>query len=71
MKSFGQAGTGIFPAPSVVENEVCRQYQVELIGRLPTVTERFYAISIERRITHPAVVAIRESARRELFGTAR
>jgi len=69
MKSFGQAGTGIFPAPSVVEAEVCRQYQVEVIGRLPTVTERFYAISIERRITHPAVVAIRESARRELFGT--
>lgn len=67
MKSFGQAGVGIFPSPSVIEAEVCRQYDVRVIARLPMITERFYAISVERRITHPAVVAIRESARQALF----
>ena len=70
MKAFGQSGIGIFIAPSVIADEVRRQYGVEVIGRTDDVTERFYAISVERRLTHPAVVAVTEAARQELFAKA-
>lgn len=63
LKAFGQAGIGIFPAPSATAREVQRQYGVAAIGRTGAVTERFYAISVERRLTHPAVVAISVAAR--------
>jgi LysR family transcriptional activator of nhaA len=65
---FGQAGLGIFATPSIVEASVCRQYGVRIIGRLDRVRERFFAVSVERRLRHPAVIAITDSARRELFG---
>jgi LysR family transcriptional regulator, transcriptional activator of nhaA len=68
MKVFGQAGTGAFAVPSVIEREVRRQYGVSLVGRVDAVRERFYAITVERRIKHPAVVAISQAARTELFG---
>jgi len=64
---FGQAGRGIFATPSIVEASVGRQYGVRIVGRLDRVRERFYAVSAERRLKHPAVIAITESARRELF----
>ena len=67
LKVFGQHGHGIFPAPSVLEAEVCRQYGVRKIGRAETVIERFYAISVERRIKHPAVAAITAAARERIF----
>lgn len=67
LKAFGQAGAGLFAAPTVTEPEVCRQYQVEPLGRVEAVRERFYAISVERRLKHPAVVAISQAARREFF----
>lgn len=67
MKAFGQSGIGIFIAPSVIADEVQRQYSVKAIGQTDDVTERFYAISVERRLTHPAVVAVTEAARQELF----
>jgi LysR family transcriptional activator of nhaA len=54
---------GVFPAASAIEAEVRRQYGVELVGRLPEVRESYYAISAERRIKHPAVVAISTAAR--------
>jgi len=68
IKVFGQAGKGIFAAPSIIESSVCKQYGVTVVGRLDKVRERFYAVSAERRLKHPAVIAITESARRELFG---
>jgi LysR family transcriptional activator of nhaA len=68
IKVFGQAGKGIFAAPSVIESSVCKQYGVAVVGRLDRVRERFYAVSAERRLKHPAVIAITQSARRELFG---
>jgi LysR family transcriptional activator of nhaA len=68
MQAFGGEGIGIFPVPSVVEAEVRRQAGVRLVGRLPAVRERFYAISAERRLKHPAAVAISSAARTELFG---
>lgn len=71
MKAFGQAGIGIFVAPSAMAGEVRRQYGVVAIGRTEAVRERFYAISVERRLTHPAVVAISSTARTELFGMRR
>lgn len=67
MKAFGQAGIGVFVAPSAIADEVRRQYGVVSIGSTDAVTERFYAISVERRLTHPAVVAISFAARKELF----
>lgn len=68
LKMFGQKGIGLFPAPAVVEDEVQRQYNATVIGRADGARERYYAISIERRLKHPAVVALTENARRDLFG---
>lgn len=67
MKAFGQAGEGIFIAPTVIEKEVTRQYKVEAIGQTESVREQFYAISAERKLKHPAVVTIRDTARQQLF----
>lgn len=67
MKAFGQVGTGVFVAPSVIEKEVERQYKTKIIGRAEGIVERFYAISAEKRIHHPAVAAICERARQDLF----
>ncbi len=69
LKVFGQAGHGLFVTPTAIEKEVCKQYSVKVIGRIPDVVERFYAISIEKRLKHPAVIAISQAARDELFGT--
>jgi LysR family transcriptional regulator, transcriptional activator of nhaA len=68
LKEFGQSGRGLFLAPTVIEEEVQRRYGVQRVGRIAAVTERFYAISPERRLKNPAVVAICETARRRLFG---
>ncbi|MCA4964978.1 transcriptional activator NhaR [Pseudomonas sp. Y24-6] len=67
MQAFGQSGSGIFIGPSVIADEVRRQYGVEVIGQTDAVTESFYAISVERKVKHPGIVAITEGARRELF----
>jgi LysR family transcriptional activator of nhaA len=61
MKAFGQAGVGIFTAPSMISDEVQLQYGVVKIGDIDELTERFYAISAERRASHPAVIAINEA----------
>jgi LysR family transcriptional activator of nhaA len=68
LKVFGQHGHGIFPAPAILADEICEQYGVRLIGTTEQVLERFYAISVERRIKHPAVAAITETARERMFG---
>lgn len=68
LQAFGQVGIGIFAAPSAITDEIIQQYGVVAIGRTEAVTEQFYAISVERRLTHPAVVAISTAARQELFG---
>lgn len=67
MKAFGERGTGIFTTPIAVEQDVLDKYGVEVIGRTEEITERFYAISVERRIKHPAVSVITETARKGLF----
>lgn len=71
LKVFGQAGHGLFMTPTAIEEDVCKQYGVKVVGHLPEIVERFYAISIEKRLKHPAVVKISEVARENLFGTAK
>lgn len=66
MKAFGAAGDGIFAVPTAVEAEVRRMYGVSVVGREESIRERFYAISVEKRVKHPAVVAITKAARRTL-----
>jgi LysR family transcriptional activator of nhaA len=63
MKVFGQAGTGIFIVPTPIATEVAKQYGLRIIGSTEKVREQYYAISVERRISHPAVTAVTESAR--------
>jgi LysR family transcriptional regulator, transcriptional activator of nhaA len=63
MKVFGQAGTGIFIIPTPIASEVAKQYGVRIIGSTEEVREQYYAISVERRISHPAVSAITQTAR--------
>lgn len=67
LKAFGQHGDGIFVAPTIVEKEIQHQYNVDVVGRTDAIRERFYAITFERIIKHPAVTAISNVARHNLF----
>lgn len=67
MKAYGQATAAVFPAPSAIEGEVVRQFNVRVIGRSKSVRERYFAISAERRVKHPGVLAITNAAKRDLF----
>lgn len=67
MMVFGADGVGLFVGPSVVEREVCEQYGVAVVGTLSDVRERFYAVSVERRLKHSGVLAITDAARHGLF----
>jgi len=67
MKAFGQTGVGVFIAPAAIEKEVERQCQASVIGRVNEVKEKFYAITVERRVTHPIVATVLEKARESLF----
>jgi LysR family transcriptional activator of nhaA len=66
-KVFGEAALGVFAVPDVVEEDVRARYKVALVGRAPEVRQRFYAISVERKVKHPAVVAICDGSREKLF----
>lgn len=68
MTAFGREGRGVFMVPMVMEEETMAQYGVQLIGRTEELVEEFFAVSVERRITHPCVVAITDAARGQLFG---
>jgi len=67
MKVFGQNGVGVFIGPTVLESEIEAQYGVKALGRTREIVEEFFAISVERRVTHPCVVAMTEAARDSLF----
>ena len=68
LKAFGQDGHGIFPGASVIEKEICRQYRVQVVGQVGGLKQHFYAITVERRLKHPVVLALVRTARRELLG---
>jgi len=70
-KDFGEEGMGIFAAPGVIEAEVRQHYRVRVVGRTDEVLQQFYAISVERKIKHPAVVAICQAARQDIFANHR
>jgi LysR family transcriptional activator of nhaA len=67
MNAFGREGRGVFTSPTVLDEETTSQFGVEVIGRSTELVEEFFAISVERRITHPCVVAITKSAKADLF----
>jgi LysR family transcriptional activator of nhaA len=67
MKAFGQGGAGLFVAPTAIAGDICRQYGVRALGRIDAVSEQLYAITTERRLQHPATVAISEAAQRDVF----
>jgi LysR family transcriptional activator of nhaA len=67
LKVFGENGAGLFAVRTAVEKETLKQYNVRLLGHVESIRERFYAISLERKLKHPAVVAITDSAREKLF----
>lgn len=69
LKVFGQYGQGLFAAPTVVSDEITRQYKVALAFGLGELREQFYAITAERRIRHPGVVALSRSAREQIFSS--
>ena len=70
MKAFGQRGAGVFIGPTVLESEIEKQYGVKTLGRTLDIVEEFFAISVERRVTHPSVVAITAAAKDRLFVTS-
>jgi LysR family transcriptional regulator, transcriptional activator of nhaA len=67
MQAFGQQGRGVFISPTVMEQQTVSQYTVQVLGRSDELVEEFFAVSVERRITHPCVVAIQTAARGQLF----
>ena len=68
LKAFGQAGSGVFVAPTAIADYVCTQYGVRTLGAIDAVREQIYAITTQRRLTHPAVIAVSQAARNEVFG---
>ena len=68
LMSFGQAGAGLFAAPSALADYVCQQYAVQALGRVDAVVEQIFAITTERRLTNPAIVAVVKATRWEVFG---
>lgn len=70
LKVFGQAGAGLFVAPSAISAHVCEQYRVTVVGHIEAVREQIFAISTERRLKHPAIVALSEAARFSMFGNS-
>lgn len=67
LKVFGQAGSGLFAVPSVTERETQRLYAARVVGRIESVRAQYFAISAERKLKHPGVVAIVEAAHREML----
>ena len=67
MKVFGAHGKGIFPGVTVIESDIRRDFSARRIGLVEGVSEQFFAITVERRIKHPAVQAISQAARESVF----
>ena len=68
IKAFGQAGAGFFVGPSAIADYICAQFSVEALGVIESISEQVFAITTERRLKHPTVVAISDAARNAVFG---
>ncbi len=64
---FGEQGLGVFPACFAVEEDMRTHHRTEVVGRVPEIRQPFYALSVERRVVNPGVIALMRSARDELF----
>lgn len=71
LMAFGQAGAGYFVAPTAIESYIARQSEVDIVGRIDEVREQIYAITAERKLSHPIVVAICQLAQHGMFGKAK
>ncbi|WP_047396845.1 MULTISPECIES: transcriptional activator NhaR [Chitinibacter] len=67
LKAFGKAGAGFFAVPTVLAASIGQEYGVQALGVISELKEQFYAISAQRHLRHPAVVAVTETARQHLF----
>jgi LysR family transcriptional activator of nhaA len=67
MKAFGQGGAGLFVAPTAISDYVIPQYGVQAVGRISSVVEQLYAITTERRMQHPAAIAVSQAASKDVF----
>ncbi len=68
LKVFAEASMGFIPAPLAIRKEIEKQFGLRVLLEIPNAVERFYAITAERKLKHPAVVAISEAAKGDLFG---
>ena len=64
---LGEKGLGVIAAPDVLDKELRQRYALQLVGHAPDIRQRFFAISVERKIKNPAVAAICEVARKKIF----
>lgn len=69
LNSFGQTGTGLFVAPTATAAYLCEQCRVQAVGITNEVKEQLYAITTERHLQHPAVLAVSKAAQEKVFGT--
>jgi LysR family transcriptional activator of nhaA len=67
MVAFGEAGVGVFVAPTILREEMETRHGAVLLGEAPEVVAEYFAISVERRLSHPCVLAITQAARERLF----
>lgn len=66
MKEFGAAGVGVIPVPRSVEREVMKEYGLAVIGRTEEIKERFYLISLEKKVKHPGILLLIKKAKESL-----
>jgi LysR family transcriptional regulator, transcriptional activator of nhaA len=67
LKEFAGGGLGVFAIPAAIEASVMEKYGVQPIGRADDLREKFYAVTVERKLRHPAIIKITETARVEVF----
>lgn len=70
IKAFGKAGAGFFVGSSAMKIDICAQYQVHAVGQIDTIMEQIYLITTERRLIDPAIIAISDAAKRDIFGAS-
>jgi LysR family transcriptional regulator, transcriptional activator of nhaA len=70
LKEFAATGRGVVAMPDVAEDDIQGRFKVSLVGKDTALRQRFYAISVERKIKHPAVVAICDASRKKIFAQA-
>jgi LysR family transcriptional activator of nhaA len=68
MKAFGSAGAGFFVAPTAMQKDICLQHSVVAVGDIPTIVEQIYVITTERRLSDPAIIAMSQTAKNDIFG---